>query len=49
MFAIGTLIQFVIAYLATTIKNPGSTDAIRVRAIVERLHSATGDFLKQVY
>jgi hypothetical protein len=48
MFAIDTLIDVVITLLASTVKNPNSAEAIRLRHIVAKLNKATADFLTQV-
>lgn len=48
MFSIDVLIDFVVAYLASTVKNPTSPEATRLRYIVAKLNKATSDFLVQV-
>jgi hypothetical protein len=45
MFAVETLIRFVLEFLISTIKNPSSTKAAKVRYIVQELHEVSGEFL----
>lgn len=47
MFSIETLILFVVAWLASTVKNPTSQAAIRARSIVRQLYNASRDFLER--
>lgn len=49
LFGIETLITFVVGYLASTVKNPGSQEAIKLRYAVTKLRDAADNFLKQVY
>jgi hypothetical protein len=39
------VIHVVIGVLASTVKNPTSARAVRLRAIVQELHDATEEFL----
>lgn len=45
LFSIDTLIDVVITYLASTVKNPMSTKAMQLRAVVTRLYFAARQFL----
>ena len=49
LFSVETLIEIVIELLATTVKNPRSDGARRIRRVVAELHDATGEFLNKVY
>lgn len=44
-FYIQMAIHTVIGILAATVKNPNSAKAQHLRAIVQELHDATGEFL----
>lgn len=46
-FYIQTLIQFVVTFLAATVKNPASGRAQRLRYYVQKAYDAFGSFLAQ--
>lgn len=48
VFSIDTVIEFVVAWLASTIKRPNSIEAQRVVANVKRLRDACDSFLAKV-
>lgn len=48
VFSIDTIIEFIVAWLASTIKRPNSVEAQRVVANVKRLRDACDSFLSKV-
>ena len=45
LISIDTLIEFLVAYLASTVKNPESKEAVRLKHYVLKLHDAAEQFL----
>lgn len=45
--SVETIISFLIDTLASTVKNPASSKAVRLRAVVVKLRDAANDFLNK--
>lgn len=45
LFSTETLIEFIIAYLVSTVKNPSSSKALKLRFIVTKLRDAANQYL----
>lgn len=47
LISIDTILEFIVAWLASTVKNQESQKSIRLFRVVGEIHDLTGQFLEQ--